>query len=223
MALPARQPTRSSARERRQRILEAALRVIARDGIRAVRHRAVAAEAGVPLAATTYYFEGIDELLSESFRYWTGKMDEQFEDYRASLRRAMDNYQAAASDVGRRAHWAARIYESVVEDVVRQATMRDDRNIELAFKHEALRNDSLRELVLDRDRHFVDITRELLAAAGSSRPDIDAEITLGLISRQEQQALMGGIDRARIRGAIARHLQHLGVGAMAGETGSLEE
>jgi DNA-binding transcriptional regulator YbjK len=33
----------------------------------AVRHRAVAAEAGVPLSATTYYFKDIDDLLTDTF------------------------------------------------------------------------------------------------------------------------------------------------------------
>ncbi|MGZ4481779.1 MAG: TetR/AcrR family transcriptional regulator, partial [Gaiellales bacterium] len=45
---------------RRQAILEATLRVIRDSGVHAVTLRAVAAEAGVPLAATTYYFESKD-------------------------------------------------------------------------------------------------------------------------------------------------------------------
>jgi TetR/AcrR family transcriptional regulator, regulator of biofilm formation and stress response len=48
---------------RRDAILQAALHVIAEQGVAAVTHRAVAAEADVPLASTTYYFESLDELL----------------------------------------------------------------------------------------------------------------------------------------------------------------
>jgi len=48
---------------RRSAILEAALRVIAERGVAATTHRAVAEEAGVPLSATTYYFESLDDLL----------------------------------------------------------------------------------------------------------------------------------------------------------------
>ncbi|WP_414819992.1 TetR/AcrR family transcriptional regulator, partial [Shewanella colwelliana] len=40
---------------RRIAILEATLRLIVKEGIRGVRHRAVASEADVPLASTTYY------------------------------------------------------------------------------------------------------------------------------------------------------------------------
>ena len=43
--------------------------MIAASGTRAVTHRAVAKEAGVPLAATTYYFASKEDLLAEAFRY----------------------------------------------------------------------------------------------------------------------------------------------------------
>ena len=47
---------------RREEILRATLRVIGAHGADAVTHRAVAAEAGVPLSATTYYFASLDDL-----------------------------------------------------------------------------------------------------------------------------------------------------------------
>ena len=48
-------------------ILRPPLRIVAKEGIRGVKHRAVAKEAGVPLASTTYYFKDIDELISDAF------------------------------------------------------------------------------------------------------------------------------------------------------------
>lgn len=50
--------------DRRQRIAEAATTLITRDGPFALTHRAVAAEAGVPLGSTTYHFVDLDALLS---------------------------------------------------------------------------------------------------------------------------------------------------------------
>lgn len=44
--------------------MRAAARLLLDDGPAAVTHRAVAATAGVPLAATTYYFSGRDDLLA---------------------------------------------------------------------------------------------------------------------------------------------------------------
>jgi DNA-binding transcriptional regulator YbjK len=55
------------AASRRDEVLDAALRVMARDGIRAVTHRAIAAELGHSLRATTYYFASIDELIEAVF------------------------------------------------------------------------------------------------------------------------------------------------------------
>jgi DNA-binding transcriptional regulator YbjK len=47
----------------RQAILDATVRVIATGGLTSVTHRAVAAEAGVSTASTTYHFATLDELL----------------------------------------------------------------------------------------------------------------------------------------------------------------
>ena len=52
--------------QRRAAIVAATLRVIARSGADAVTHRAVAAEAGVSLASTTYYFDSKDALVHEA-------------------------------------------------------------------------------------------------------------------------------------------------------------
>jgi DNA-binding transcriptional regulator YbjK len=63
------EPTRQARGERRrQAIIQAALRLISERGVDAVSHRAVAEEAGVPLASTTYYFESLDELLEGALR-----------------------------------------------------------------------------------------------------------------------------------------------------------
>jgi TetR/AcrR family transcriptional regulator, regulator of biofilm formation and stress response len=54
---------------RRTRILDAVLTIVGREGTGAVTHRAVAAIAGVPLAATTYYFSSRDDLLAEALEH----------------------------------------------------------------------------------------------------------------------------------------------------------
>ncbi|MFF4043245.1 TetR/AcrR family transcriptional regulator [Streptomyces sp. NPDC001816] len=49
--------------ERRQRIIDAAIRVVGEKGIGGLSHRTVAAEADVPLGSTTYHFATLDDLL----------------------------------------------------------------------------------------------------------------------------------------------------------------
>jgi DNA-binding transcriptional regulator YbjK len=53
---------------RRQRIIDAAIRVVAAKGIAGLSHRSVAAEADVPLGSTTYHFKTLDELLVAALR-----------------------------------------------------------------------------------------------------------------------------------------------------------
>ncbi|MFF1461058.1 TetR/AcrR family transcriptional regulator [Streptomyces sp. NPDC058330] len=54
--------------ERRDRIIEAAIRIVADRGIAGLSHRTVAAEADVPLGSTTYHFASLDELLVAALR-----------------------------------------------------------------------------------------------------------------------------------------------------------
>ncbi|MFE5242200.1 MULTISPECIES: TetR/AcrR family transcriptional regulator [unclassified Streptomyces] len=54
--------------ERRERIIEAAIRVVGAKGIAGLSHRTVAAEADVPLGSTTYHFASLDELLVAALR-----------------------------------------------------------------------------------------------------------------------------------------------------------
>jgi DNA-binding transcriptional regulator YbjK len=59
----------------RQAIVEAAGRVAVAGGLAAVTHRAVAEEAGVPLARTTYHFSTVDALLRGVQQHLTQEFD----------------------------------------------------------------------------------------------------------------------------------------------------
>ncbi|MFD6875099.1 MULTISPECIES: TetR/AcrR family transcriptional regulator [unclassified Streptomyces] len=60
--------TRRYDPDRRQRIIDAAIRVVAARGIAGLSHRSVAAEADVPLGSTTYHFKTLDDLLVAALR-----------------------------------------------------------------------------------------------------------------------------------------------------------
>jgi DNA-binding transcriptional regulator YbjK len=62
-----RSSTRGAAR--RRALLEATVRVIGRGGVAAVDHRAVAAEAGVPLGSTTYYFDSMEDMVAQALAH----------------------------------------------------------------------------------------------------------------------------------------------------------
>ncbi|MBM7804897.1 DNA-binding transcriptional regulator YbjK [Geodermatophilus bullaregiensis] len=52
----------AKGRARRAAIVETAARLVLTDGPDALSHRAVASASGLPLAATTYYFDSLDDL-----------------------------------------------------------------------------------------------------------------------------------------------------------------
>jgi len=54
--------------ERRQRIIDAAIRVVGEKGLAGLTHRSAAAEADVPLGSTTYHFKTLDELMVAALR-----------------------------------------------------------------------------------------------------------------------------------------------------------
>jgi len=87
--VPTDPTTRGEAR--RAQLLEAALRVIARGGVSAATHRAVAAEAGVPLGATTYYFKSREDMVAQAFELVVQRDQ-------TALARARDEIVAAATD-----------------------------------------------------------------------------------------------------------------------------
>ncbi|MEV1009200.1 TetR family transcriptional regulator [Streptomyces sp. NPDC049881] len=66
--------------ERRERIIGAALDLIAEAGVAGVSHRKIAARAGVPLGSMTYHFRSMDELLREAFTRFAGTIVAVFEE-----------------------------------------------------------------------------------------------------------------------------------------------
>ena len=71
--------TTAKGEARRRLLLDAVLRLLEREGPAAITHRAVAAEAGVPLAAATYYFASIDDLMMSALRSATADQNQLFE------------------------------------------------------------------------------------------------------------------------------------------------
>ncbi|WP_409496467.1 TetR/AcrR family transcriptional regulator [Amycolatopsis sp. cmx-11-12] len=61
--------TTPKGERRRAELIEAAASLLAEGGFDAVRHRAVAERAGLPLASTTYYFDSLEELVTAAVEH----------------------------------------------------------------------------------------------------------------------------------------------------------
>ncbi|NEB66137.1 TetR family transcriptional regulator, partial [Streptomyces fulvissimus] len=59
---------RARGAETRRHLLDATVRVIERDGVTGVTHRAVAAEAGVTKSVASYHYPAVDDLLTAALR-----------------------------------------------------------------------------------------------------------------------------------------------------------
>lgn len=72
---------------RRGALVSAAADLLCEGGIDAVRHRAVARRAGLPLASTTYYFSSLDDLIAKAIAHIGAREARQLELQVAALSR----------------------------------------------------------------------------------------------------------------------------------------
>jgi DNA-binding transcriptional regulator YbjK len=76
--MPIRPSThRASGLARRTQLLQAAIEVIAEDGIGGATHRSIAARAGMSLSTTSYFFASIDELIAAALQVVADRLEER--------------------------------------------------------------------------------------------------------------------------------------------------
>ncbi|GGB91473.1 TetR/AcrR family transcriptional regulator [Cellulomonas carbonis] len=129
--------TRRHDPDRRSRIIDAALDVIAEVGVAGASHRAIADRADVPLGSMTYHFNGMDDLLREAFMRFAATGIARFE---TALRAATGRDQARAA----------------VVDLIHGDTSTANRDLILTFELYTL---------AARKPAFRDITRNWMAAS----------------------------------------------------------
>jgi DNA-binding transcriptional regulator YbjK len=86
-------PARAARRydpERKSRIIDATLSVIADHGVAGTTHRRIAAAADVPLGSLTYHFSGLDDLLEQAFTRHAERMSPFYESHFDGVRSQAD-------------------------------------------------------------------------------------------------------------------------------------
>jgi DNA-binding transcriptional regulator YbjK len=86
---PVRAPQPRSRRhdpDRKSRIIEAAIEVVADHGVAGTTSRRIAAAADVPLGSLTYHFDGLEDLLAQAFRRHAERMSPPYEAHFAAVR-----------------------------------------------------------------------------------------------------------------------------------------
>lgn len=148
--------------ERRAAIIDAAVQIIATRGLGAVTHRAVAREAKVPLAATTYYFASKEEILREALESLAEAEVERLGKLAEEL-----------GALGSREAAGAALAKALMPDP-EQAPRAWLAQFEIYL--ESARNPALRPAVEARRQAFVRLAESALRAAGAPEPEKRAEL-----------------------------------------------
>ena len=196
-----RRGTRPRGEQTRQKILEATLRVIARDGIRGTTHRAVASEAGVQLSLTTYYFRDLNELISLAFRMFMerdyGRLEWQWE--RAF--RYLDQF--SEDDLGcpdARQRIIDYCTQRIIEHIRLGLTKHpEDLAVEHHFFYEALNDSHLTELSSRHRQRLLQPVVRFCEYFNTTDPRTDAHLLFGTITRLEYEALPATPDKVDYR------------------------
>jgi DNA-binding transcriptional regulator YbjK len=91
---PALRRTRRHDPGRRDRLIDAALTVIAERGVTGATHREIARVADVPLGSMTYHFSSLDEVLAEAFTRHADSVARVFDERLGAARDRDDAVQA---------------------------------------------------------------------------------------------------------------------------------
>jgi len=206
-----RRASREKSEQRRRQILEATMRIIVRDGVRGVRHRAVAAEAEVPLAATTYYFKDIHELIADAFTLYT-------EWALAYVRQFAADFRATARDIrsldltdGAQQNQAIELLVSKLSGFSRGKLAQDTQMLisEQAFRYEVFVEERVRKLALMHRQALSSAVKEITVLMGSQMADEDAAIVMAVLHAIEYQLLLDGEDSDAPERILRRYLSML--------------
>lgn len=153
---------------RRRQLLQAVLRIIAREGVAAITHRAVAAEAGTSLRATTYYFTSKEDMIRRAFRFFVSRSLERIEVMAREL--SADGTEPSAA------------VNLIIEQILQESSDPDtswaaEFELVLAIAREPSFAPEYREFQLQLDR----LVQQAMVHFQSSDPAADARIVLGFL------------------------------------------
>jgi len=190
-------PSRKGAR-RKTEIIDAALRIIGRDGILEVSMRAVAVEAAVPLGTVTYYFSNKEELIEAGFLRHT--------------QRETTRIVTAIARLGTltRADAARGLADFVIQGLTEY---REQLIAEYQFLNASVRRENLQRASTAWLQSLSAHLEERLAAFSSPSPKTDAKLILAVISGLEVDYLIAPLepaDERAIRAVMERLFHGLG-------------
>ena len=196
--MPAATGTRAEASERvREAIVAATVGIVAHDGVAAVTHRRVAAEAGVSLSSTTWHFETKTDILVAALR-WTA-------------RREVDRIGAIADRLGDGDFDPSAWAEELADWLVEQLTV--EREIAVALYRlqiELLGRPEAREVHEEWGQSLRALGERVLESSHTITPDLDTRLVVAALDGLRLSVLSAGDpDTSWLRPAVQRQLRAL--------------
>jgi len=205
--------TRTERGERKRRdVLDATLRVLAREGPRAVTHRAVATEVGTSVRATTYYFESREALLEAALRHYAERAMARFDEL-ASLFVAEQSTSKTSRKEETIALAASVLTASIASDL---ADPVGGLVAEVELILEIARRPALEDAYAAWQSKLEAMLEAHASTLGSSTPALDARLVLATLRGLELEALARPTHR-RTDGEIRAVFERL-LGAIAAGT-----
>jgi DNA-binding transcriptional regulator YbjK len=190
-------PRAEASRRTREAIVAATVRIVAREGVAAVTHRRVAAEAGVALSSTTWHFATKADIL-EAALHWTARREVE------RMRSIADRLGDTGFDPSA---WADELGDWLIEQVT------SEREIAVALYRlqvELLGSDGARQVHREWGEGLRAVGERVLDGLPTTTPELDIRLVvaaldglrMGVISSDEQ-------DVEWLRPAVRRQLHAL--------------
>lgn len=186
-----------ASRRTRDAIVAATVRIVAREGVAAVTHRRVAAEAGVALSSTTWHFATKADIL-EAALDWTA-------------RREVDRIRAIAERLGGSdfdpSAWAEELADWLIEELT------VEREIAVALYRlqvELLDSANAAKLHDEWGEGLRTVGERVLEHSATATPDLDVRLIVAALDGLRMGVLASGEqDIEWLRAAVRRQLQAL--------------
>jgi DNA-binding transcriptional regulator YbjK len=190
--------TRAEASQRvRAAIVAATVKIAARDGVAAVTHRRVAAEAGVSLSSTTWHFATKADILEAALQ-WTAQHEV------ARIAEIADRLGETVFDP---AAWAEELADWLVEQVT------DERETAVALYRlqiELLGSPGARAVHREWGRGLRGLGERALERSPTATPELDIRLVVAALDGLRLSVILAGEqDTEWLRRAVRRQLQAL--------------
>jgi len=187
-------PRAEASRRTRDAIVAATVRIVAREGVAAVSHRRVAAEAGVALSSTTWHFAAKADILEAALQWTAGQEIE-------GIRAIADRLDGTDFDPSA---WAYELGDWLVDQVTR------DREIAVALYRlqvELLGSEGAVQVHRDWGEGLRALGERVLERSPTTTPDLDVRLIVATLDGLRMGVISAGEEEVEwLRLAIRRQL-----------------